>query len=336
MRFKDYPSEESIQTRLDWLEISCLIDEFYYLRFSEFTGMLDTLETFESDDNAEEDASVENELSSLLTEFDRRSHALGNDYPFEIEGDIAIKLKTDDLLQLDPAQFTYLYCLIFSHISQSRLFDNVPKATNAERDLMQVAATIAMSGFLNGGHSISFGFPRPDRSNFYDALSSALTRIGEGRLKPKEAVNLALGIDSVKDGGIDVISWSHTPRDTLPGGKSIYFSQVASGNNWRAKAVSSDIERIQNHWMERRIPRICDAMCIPFDFEVEGATAEDSAELLTDEFGLILHRCRLPSYFGKGLAEVARTPELYVERTNDVTLISDYVNRIRTQLMSAA
>ena len=335
MQLKDYPADESLQTKLDWLELTCLADEFYFYRFSDFSGMLDTLEQYDSSNVTEEDAGVESELDLLLSEIARRQNCLGSSYPFEIEGDIGLKLKHDDLESTTASQMTYLYCLIFSHVSKSRIFVGLPeRASNADRDLMQVASTIAMSGFIGNAHSVSFGFPRPDGSAFYDALDRTLQRLGEGRLKPKSNVNTALvNNDATKDGGIDVIAWEDTPHDLLPGGRQIIFSQVASGLNWREKAVKTDIERIQNHWMERRIARIHDAMCMPFDLELkEGITIEDQAELIGDEFGYLLYRLRLPKYFDDGLTGVASNPNLLVERTEDVGLISNYVCTIRGQL----
>ncbi|EJL6421951.1 hypothetical protein NMS20_001147 [Vibrio cholerae] len=335
MQLKDYPADESLQTKLDWLELKCLADEFYFYRFSDFSGMLDTLEQYDSPDVSEEDAGLENELDLLIQEIAKRERSLGSSYPFKLENDTGLTLKEDDLQSLSASQMTYLYCLIFSHVSKSRIFVGLQdKPSNADRDIMQIASTIAMSGFIGNAHSVSFGFPRPDGSNFYDALERTLERIGEGRLKPKANVNTALvNNDATKDGGIDVIAWTDTPHDLLPGGKKIFFSQVASGLNWRGKAVKPDIDRIQNHWMERRIARIHDAMCMPFDLELkEGITLEDQAELITDEFGYLLYRLRLPKYFADGLDGIDKNPSLLVQRITDVGRISQYVLAIRERL----
>ena len=338
MQLMDYPADESIQTKLDWLELKCLTDEYFFYRLSDFAGLLDTLEQYDSSDVALEDAGVESEIDVLIQELTKRAFYLDNSYPFELEEDLGIKLKFDDMGSLSASQMTYLYCLIFSHVSKSRIFEGLPaRIPNEDRDLMQVASTIAMSGFLEQAHSVSFGFPRPDGSNFYDALKDTLEKMGEGRLKDKDRVNTALlNNDGTKDGGIDVITWKDTPRDPIPAGKLIVFSQVASGLNWRNKAVKSDIERIQNHWMERRITRVHDAMCIPFDLEMcEGMTIEDQAELIGDEFGYFLYRLRLPRYFEIGLNASQVNPDLLVQRVDDIGLITQYVTDVRQKLTAA-
>lgn len=338
MRLGDYPFDESTQTKLDWVEISCICSEFKNFYFADLSGVLETSELFSSEDIAAEDAGVENEVTLIVNEFQKRCDYLGDSYPFEFDDDIGIQLKAISLDNLSPSQLSYLYCLYFSHICASRLFVESALPSNRDRDIMQIISTIALSGYLEYGHSISFGFPRPDKTSFYPALETVLVRLGEGRLKPLDTLNAYLASKPVKDAGIDVISWKSDANDPMPGAKQVYFAQVASGNDWESKAVLEDITEIQNHWMEQRIvSRITDAMCIPFDFEQVGNyPLEDYYQIQADKFGLILNRLRLAKYLEKGLQGVLTCPELVVERVSDIGRIYDYVSGITTQLEQAA
>ncbi|PTT57435.1 MULTISPECIES: hypothetical protein [Aeromonas] len=327
MQLLPYPESHYIQVKLDWLELSCLSNVYFTFRISELRNILENLDSFSSSDIGQEDASVENEIQKLLEQSQQRSSILGDSYPFVfVEDSQCLELKAASIDELTTDQHIYLYCLYFSHMSASKLFSGLSTPTNKDRDLLQIAATIALAGFTQG-HSLSFGWPRPDSSEFYDALNRAVGLIGEGRVKPFDSVNLYLQTRPHKDAGIDVISWTdNNPMDKMPGGKIIYFAQVASGNNWRSKPVKEDIEAIQRHWLSERIYRIIDAMVIPFDFESDDESLKRAeVSLIADEFGAVIHRLRLPTYFKRGLELAAANPDLLIERGEEVHDICQYV-----------
>lgn len=327
MQLLPYPESYPIQVKLDWLELSCLSNPYFTIRISELINILENLDSFTSSDIGEEDAGIENEIQRLLEQYQQRSDILDGSYPFNFNQETqCLELKEEGVDELSIDQHIYLYCLYFSHMSASKIFSGQPTPTNEHRDLLQIAATIALAGYVQG-HSISFGWPRPDSSNFYTALERAVGLIGEGRVKPFQDINLYLQSRPHKDAGIDVIAWrDNNPRDTLPGNKSIYFAQVASGNNWRSKAVKEDIEVIQRHWLSQRIYRIIDAMVIPFDFESDDESLKrDFVSLIAEEFGAVIHRLRLPVCFKRGLELLTANPELLIERGNEVDSISQYV-----------
>ncbi|BEM40498.1 TPA: hypothetical protein SMF46_004461 [Serratia marcescens] len=327
MQLLPYPESHHIQVKLDWLELTCLSNIYFTTRISELRNTLENLDFFTSSDIGEEDAEVENEIQRLLEQYQQRRDILGESYPFVFNEETScLELVRESLEQLTIDQHIYLYCLYFSHMSASRLFSGLDNPTNAQRDLLQVAATIALAGYSQG-HSISFGWPRPDNSDFYAALTRTVDLIGEGRIKPFAEVNRYLQTRPHKDAGIDVIAWKdNNPRDIFPGNKLIYFAQVASGNNWRSKAVKEDIDVIQRHWLSQRIYRVIDAIVIPFDFESDDESIKrDHISLVAEEFGAVLHRLRLPTCFKKGLELLASNPELLIERGNEVHNISQYV-----------
>lgn len=339
MQLLPYPESCQIQVKMDWLELSCLSNVYFTMRISEFRNTLENLDSFISSNIGEEDADVENEIQRLLEQYQQRKMILGDSYPFVFNEESSLLELVDNktLEQLSIDQHIYLYCLYFSHMSASRLFSGLADPTIAQRDLLQVAATIALAGYAQG-HSISFGWPRPDHSGFYNALTRAIGLIGEGRVKSFADVNRYLQTISHKDAGIDVIAWKdNNPRDLFPGNKLIYFAQVASGNNWRSKAVKEDIDVIQRHWLSQRIYRVIDAIVIPFDFESDDESIKrDHISLVAEEFGAVLHRLRLPIYVRQGLDLLSSNPELLIERGNEVNNIAQYVMQTTATLQAEA
>ncbi|MDI7687847.1 hypothetical protein [Cronobacter malonaticus] len=338
MQLLPYPESYQIQVKLDWLELSCLSNMYLTIRISEVRNILENLDSFSSTDIGEEDAEVENEIQRLLEQYQQRKHILQSSYPFVFNEDtLCLELAEETLEELSVDQHIYLYCLYFSHMSASRLFSGLEGPTHQQRDLLQIAATIALAGYAQG-HSISFGWPRPDSSKFYEALTRAVDLIGEGRVKAFEDVNLYLQSRPHKDAGIDVIAWKdNNPRDKFPGNKLVYFAQVASGNDWRSKAVKEDVEVIQRHWLSQRIYRIIDAIVIPFDFESDDESIKrDHISLIAEEFGAVLHRLRLPTCFKKGLDLLSSNPELLIERADEINTISQYVIETTATLQAEA
>jgi hypothetical protein len=338
MQLLPYPESHPIQVKLDWMELTCLSNVYFTLRISELRNILENLESFTSNDIGEEDAEVENEIQRALEQYRQRESILGESYPFIFDEETqCLELKENTVEELSVDQHIYLYCLYFSHISKSRLFSGLDAPTNAHRDLLQIAATIGLAGFVQG-HGVSFGWPRPDSSDFYDALTRAVELIGEGKVRPLEDINTYLQSRPHKDAGVDVIGWSvHNPNDRLPGGKIIYFAQVASGNNWRSKPVKDDVEAIQRYWLSQRIYRVMDAIVIPFDFESDDETLKrDYVSLVADEFGAVLHRLRLPTCFKKGMDLLRDNPELLIERGGEVDGICQYVISTTANLQEEA
>lgn len=338
MQLLSYPESHPIQVKLDWMELLCLSKTYFTLRISELRNTLENLESFTSTDIGEEDADVENEIQRLLEQYQQRSDILGNSYPFIFEEDSqCLVLKTDSIEALSVDQHIYLYCLYFSHMASSRLFSGIDAPTNAQRDLLQITATIALAGYIQG-HSLSFGWPRPDHSGFYAALTRAVDLIGEGSVKPFTDVNAYLQTRPHKDAGIDVIAWNDVnPMDNMPGSKIIYFAQVASGNNWRSKAVKEDIRLIQDHWLSQRIYRIVDAIVIPFDIENDDESIKrGQISLIAEEFGAVLYRLRVPTCFSKGLALTTTNPQLLIERSNEVNSICQFVISTTSTLQTEA
>ncbi|PZD60687.1 hypothetical protein [Pantoea ananatis] len=338
MELLPYPESHFIQVKLDWVELSCLANPYFTFRLAELRNSIENLDNFSTGNIAEEDAKVENEIQKILSQYERRAKVLGDTYPFTFnEEDQLFEMRTESLEELEIHHHAYIYCLYFSHITQSRLFSGLGVTTNAHRDLLQIAATVALAGYVRG-HSISFGWPRPDSSKFYDCLCRVIALMKEGRVKAFGDVNRYLQSRPHKDAGIDVIAWrDENPNDVDPGNKHIFFAQVASGHNWRSKPVKEDIRVIQTYWLEQRLFRVTDAIVIPFDFEQDDDEMKrDEISLVADEFGVVIHRTRLPQYFRAGLAILAEKPELLIERVDEIQSIGEYVFSMTTTLQGEA
>jgi len=338
MELLPYPESHFIQVKLDWVELSCLANPYFTFRVAELRNAIENLDNFSTGDIAEEDAKVENEIQKILSQYEKRSLILGETYPFVFNvEDQLFEMREQSLEELEIYHHAYIYCLYFSHVTKSRLFSGLIDTTNAHRDLLQIAATIALAGYVRG-NSISFGWPRPDASGFYDSLCRVVELMKEGRVKAFDDINRYLQSRPHKDAGIDVIAWrDDNPHDPDPGNRQIFFAQVASGHNWRGKPVKEDIRFIQDYWLEQKLFRVTDAIVIPFDFEQDDEEIKrDAISLVADEFGVVIHRMRLPQYFKAGMAILGEKPELLVERIDEIQSIGEYVFDITSTLQGEA
>ncbi|MGP6856827.1 hypothetical protein ACTZNJ_06895 [Klebsiella pneumoniae] len=340
MQMQPYPISHSIQVKLDWLEFRCLENEFFLFRLSELRSLLENLDEFTTVNIGEEDAGVEAEISRLIQQMSVRKGMLQESYPFIYnEQSDGLELINTDLVNCSIDQHAYLYCLYFSHITKSRIFNNIVRDFSPFRDLLQIIGTVALAGYVKG-HSISFGWPRPQGDKYYNALSRVVGLLGEGEVKSLQDVNLFLQTKEkdFKDGGIDVIAWSHPNEfDVVPGGKVIFFVQVASGMNWHTKPVKEDIKDIQKHWLSRPIPRIMDAIVIPFDFDFDDDNLRNAfMEITAHKFGNIFYRLRLPMFLKEGLDLIEREPRLLIERGGDIQKVSQFVIDLTQELQNNA
>lgn len=314
-----------VQIQLDWVEFKCLSDSFNCIIIEDIKSFIELQSDFQNEDISAEDGVAESVIDSLLKELESRQRSLSSSYPFQIETGGNVISLTSDLENMSVDQHVYLYCLIFSHVSNSPILTLKKGPTNAERDILQICSTIAAAGYVRG-HSVSFGFPRPDKTNYYSKAKQVVELIKEGRLRKEGEVNPLHSL-SPKDAGIDVISWEET-NDNMPG-KKIYFSQVATGHNWQDKPVLHFIEIFKTYWLDQPIlSRINDAMFIPFDMidDLDNRyTAQQFIESELSKLGTIFYRRRIASWFKEGLEIYNSKQGLVVERLDECHKIIDYV-----------
>jgi hypothetical protein len=320
----------------DWMELQALSSpnklatESDLLAISHIDDELD-----EENDAIETDARVEELIDEIFSELVRRMDTSGKQYPFDInESGTILTLEKN----CSDGQYAYLFCLLVSEwrrrqIVPEQVFTPIVKSVE---DLFQICSTIAAAGLLNGC-AISFGFPRPDRSGFLEALKRTFEEgMREGRVVPIAEP----GIESrTKDGGIDIIAWRHFP-DGLPG-KLHLLGQCASGNNYPEKSVGSFLKSFFGDWFV--CPpgsQVLEAIFIPFMLE-EGYNRLKSESIIEARhgrylsiartMGIIVDRCRMAYLVGTGM-EIATANPSWVQCAPEMKRVREWVNSAETAL----
>lgn len=320
MSLASMPIYESDCSLADWIEFKTLIAEYKIYRLSELTRIMDEEQDEENEDLAEQDAINESLSEAVTEEIAFRAKALSTAYPFYFNDD---QTELYCCEKLNVGQYIYLYCLFFSHINREDVLLIDPPAGNADRDIMQICATYAAAGIVRG-NAVSFGFPRPDHSDFLDALKNTYAAFGEGEVHE----NIPAGVPrSEKDARIDVIAWANS-LDSAPG-RYYLLGQVASGKNWREKSIRGEITPFHDTWFKLPPPSTpTPAMFIPFCIEKEKeATLEQTLAHLTRRYGDLYYRYRLPKHAEDGfsLASNDQKEEYRIDRVDEIDRIKNYV-----------
>ncbi len=255
--------------------------------------------------------------SETIARIKLRSTILKTTYPFtlEIKGQI-IYLNYD---HLNFAHTSYVVSLLLSNLrSVSELLVNITNYPSSDdvrllREYFQYIATAAIAGEI-GGRAWSFGFPRPDHSNFFDKLTEIWTVVRDGKIEADPSAP-----KSPKDDGIDVFACQE-PADGLPG-FLLVAAQVATGRNWDKKSILSHLhDRFPKRWFKREpATKMLAYHVIPFarpDYMFRD-------DVLT--VGNLLHRTRIPSRILKAEALVKNGIE--IEGFDKLKEASDWVKR---------
>jgi hypothetical protein len=248
----------------DWLELNALSSSDGRIGFGTLVSASDLSKEDQPEDIAEDDTSDEVLVLSVQSEIEWRRKLIGADYPFRIDDKGQSMQLSANITATGAA---YLLCLFLSHAKDRTIIPKglAPKITNKVRDLFQACATVAAGGFVQGT-AISFGWPRPNKSNFLKALHRVYQLFGDGTpvKRPRPAASKA-----VKDDGIDVIAWRPS-IDGLPGTQYL-LGQVASGADWVDKSVVADSKHFHKYWFESQPScQHQDAMFMPFCLEPVG------------------------------------------------------------------
>lgn len=223
-------------------------------------------ETGEAFDEAILEAKVDQFVSTVFDELADRKAALGQSYPFEVDGvhTRIIRSVEDGFSHL--GQVVYLFCLLASAIRDKRLrpVKPVDEAETGIGNTFQICACLAAGGYTSG-EVASFGFPRPDGTSFLPALKKTFARFGFGKIHEEAPEGYPTDL---KDGGIDVMAWRDFP-DGMPG-KLFLLGQCASGGNWRGKSVTEYIGQLGAWFVGGQPPKhSLPAMFILFPFHHE-------------------------------------------------------------------
>jgi len=312
----------------DWVEFQVLTSEFDAYRVNELMRLSDEDQDSENPNIAEQDAINEEVLQTALNELQFRIDTLGLSYPFHFEADSSELVLNE---AITSGGYVYLYCLFFSHVKREEVILSNPPHSNTDRDLLQICSTLAAAGSLQA-NAVSFGFPRPDNSNFMNALKTTWRKLGDGEVVdtiPSGAPT------SEKDARIDVIAWNSTPDNGA--GKHYLLGQVATGKNWQNKSILGEIKPFHDIWFTRTpASTATPAMFIPFCLDVTPpATLKEAVYYATLKFGLMFYRYRLP-YFANIGYELAKDNNngLYIDRYNEFHKVVQYVEDFRSKVLS--
>lgn len=310
---------------VDWLEVLAISQSGRWLGCSEIDKLIrlhesgrDARRTFdiETGENLEQEILQENSreiLRSVVSEQKRRIDTLGELYPFETRDSLSwagsspqIKLEADQ--DLSAANISYLCCLLISSLRHGILAredadnevledENLVHSEYRYGQVLQVCATIALGGYL-GGPVYSFGYPRPDGTNFLDAHNKVWRDFGA--YAPVENVPIGLP-DQENDAGIDLIGWLEF-GDRM-GAKILVIGQVASGRNWSGKSVVDRAKSLKSWFGGGAYEWFTPAMIMPFNITDARATVRESSDALEfrrktleheeRQYGIMLDRDRI-------------------------------------------
>ena len=300
----------------DWVEFKAICSQNARFSFNELSRLYDENQDAESSDISRGDAENEVLLDAVISEINVRIKSLSNTYPFTLSHDgHHLIFKLDDTVK--AGQFAYLYCLIFSHLIRDEVIEENVTANNHDRDLMQICSTLAAANLCH--NAVSFGYPRPDGSNMYNALQTTYTKIGEGRLRAvQDIADILPKANYQKDGGIDIIAWDST-NDDAPG-RSYLLGQVASGENWEHKSVVEAIKPFHNIWFSQ-IPSSTPRPAIFIPFCIEANCHEERKKYMSTysyRYGEVYYRYRIPIEAQKGYENAQNHDDRHIERCNNL------------------
>ncbi len=297
-------------------------------------------ETDEELDREILDERSERRRDDMWNELAHRRDALGDFYPFTLEGrgvhwELRRRGESEDPA-VQAAHRVYLAALVMSAFKNLHIKKDAGNeawvALNAEiPDFMQQIATVAAAGLM--GEAYAFGWPRDDSSGFREAIIDLLSRCGVGRILPEFPVD---STGKENDGTVDVVAWRPF-GDGLYGGLILY-GQVASGANWQDKPIGAYLaEKFLRYLLLKPSETFIEAMFMPFILhndlpERRGVLTYDAiveysrAKAMT--FGTIVDRLRLTELWGSGLPDGSRIHNCK-EPSEIAEDVDDWVMRVR-------
>lgn len=310
------PIDSSISDLVDWVELKVLESEFNAFNLRELSSLTEEYEDEENEDFSEQDLDNDETVIKVSDEIAYRIKALQAAYPFELtESDSSISLK---LGEKNIGEWIYIYCLFISHRKADGVNVSDFVLTNDDRDILQIASVYAAAGDF--GDVVSFGYPRPDRSKFLDALKSTFSRMKEGQTR-----NCFLpGVSPhANDGEVDLIAWQKM-NDGLPG-KKFLLGQVATGSNWKDKSIVTAIDYVlKTYFSLQPCSRPIPAMFIPFCIDENySGSRHDVMHNYTYYYGILYYRLRLPFYALRGFQEHEDLP-----RKNESEKVVSFIRRL--------
>jgi hypothetical protein len=338
MPLAQLPLDCEVHIIADWFEFYVLKAEYKIASFHDIQRMWDRRRNAEnSTPDGRRDASIvrdgdEQFLETVLSEVRERIAYLGAAYPFEFnESEERLQLKEN----LQVGHSIYLFCLLLSNANKAEIFELdifSYDLNNFVRDLFQACSTWAAASVVSGS-AFSFGFPRPDGTNFLDKLREVYARFGEGQVRDAPLPGVS---SNPKDEGIDVIAWAH--RSDGAAGRFYILGQVATGANWPGKSIVEYIRPFHENWFSEIPPSTATAaLFIPFCISLTGdATLKQQIDILTRRYGHVYYRYAIPVLANSGYELAQNNPNISIERTNDIENIRNWVSETLDRMRQSA
>jgi hypothetical protein len=339
-------SPDPLSTRsllADWIELTSFVRQR-----PAGAGDLESLLRLSSDDDRErvlliagivvEEEIAETRREALLSrvaeELDFRRSSLGADYPFIVDGDpLRVSLRPHIN---STSHSAYLFMLLMSCARDHLLPKNSAVQTIIDngRTLFHLCASFGVSGLLQDGHTFWFGFPRPNKSNFSNALAQLAEKLGFS--KPKTPPPAGLPV-AAKDDQVDVIGWR--PFGDRRIGTLVVICQAATGDDWDGKSVVSHLGAFTD-WFERAPYRTAmPSLAVPFPchHEIDDREDEDydqavfnALQRLNGRHGVVLDRLRITESIAPILGNPIRIAR--VGGFSNINVFDQWIRRLKPQL----
>lgn len=197
------------------------------------------LDDYGSQDGSEEavwqlrETSLDSASSQINAEVERRSRALGDLYPFTLNGDTLTYRHSESQL------YEFLLC--------ASLTNNLTKGPNRHfpRIFERIAAELSANFMGSNAKYCHVGWPN-SRKRFKAAVMTAIEASGELKWDPDDELP-TVGPRS-GDEGVDYILWKEFGCGR-PIGQPFYFGQCACGNDWDTKL--NDVSEKFFKWFAR-------------------------------------------------------------------------------------
>jgi hypothetical protein len=326
------PDLEASRSRLgDWLELCALFSPHGAAGQAEVASVArlasDEHREIQKDDGQLVEPEIletdlEENLDRIAEEIFSRLEALGEDYPFTVTKQPFRLSVRGELKDQTDAAWVYLFLLMLSATRDGFIpkTQDVDKRIREARVLFHVCASIGVAGLLRNAKTIWFGWPRPEKTNFLNALAQLCTKLGYGKAKTRIPGGYP---DSPKDDQIDVIGW-RSFRDKR-NGNLLVFCQAATGHDWRDKSLLAHLEAF-GLWFELEpYARPTGAIAIPFPAHHEVDEHDDGFELSRHralhlaqmDLGVLIDRVRIVesvrdvlAHGTEGIDGIDKLPEL--------------------------
>lgn len=209
--------------------------------------------------SVEAEIEIDDSVSTLQLEIDRRCSYLGDYYPFERKG--------NSLVYTGSSSGVYELCLGISSVNvNNEKFNRLPR-------LFEEIAAIVFAAYVgNDAQYLRTGWP--NGKLFKDNFKIISDRTGEWIWNPSVSLPVTPRVKSIKDGGIDFVVW----RDVIDSrqGKMFYLGQCACGNNWDTKLNDISMQTVQQ-WFDFPASHINPTRVFATPYHIVGINMRDVA-----------------------------------------------------------